>query len=325
MIAGAAALAVLFLIAVGMGQYRIPVPVILKELLGGGSGVQTVRTTLLQVRIPRILLSMLAGAGLASAGVAFQSLFGNPLATPDTLGIANGASFGAALGLLVGLDAFGVQVLSLACGALAVMLVFLVSRPGREGRSSMIMVILAGMVISSLFSSLVSLVKYVADPQDTLPSITFWLMGRFSGVTRKSLTLGAPLILAGMLMIYALRYRLNVLSLSEDEAKTLGLNLPLVRGLVIVACSAITASVVSMCGVIGWTGLLVPHILRMLMGNDNARIVPASFLYGALFMVVTDTFARCLTAAEIPVSIVTSLIGAPVFILLLRKTGGIRV
>ncbi|MBR2810066.1 MAG: iron chelate uptake ABC transporter family permease subunit, partial [Solobacterium sp.] len=130
MIAGAAALAVLFLIAVGMGQYRIPVPVILKELLGGGSGVQTVRTTLLQVRIPRILLSMLAGAGLASAGVAFQSLFGNPLATPDTLGIANGASFGAALGLLVGLDAFGVQVLSLACGALAVMLVFLVSRPG---------------------------------------------------------------------------------------------------------------------------------------------------------------------------------------------------
>ena len=269
-------------------------------------------------------MALLGGAGLACAGAAFQSFFANPLATPDTLGVANGASFGAALAILLGFGAMQVQLLSFAFGVLSVLLVFSVTRTVGSSRPSMIMVILAGMVISSLFSALVSLVKYAADPQDVLPVITFWLMGSFSGVTRSSLMMGGPVIAAGTLLLFLLRFRLNALSLPEDEAKALGVNLPLVRGLVIVAASAVTASVVSMCGVIGWVGLLIPHLGRMAFGNDNRRLLPFSAMAGGLFMLVTDTIARCATASEIPVSILTAVVGAPVFLMLLRKTGGFR-
>ena len=307
--------------ALCMGQFRIPLNQILAEFSGAGGNPANVRTVLFNIRIPRILMALLGGAGLACAGAAFQSFFANPLATPDTLGVANGASFGAALAILLGFGAMQVQLLSFAFGVLSVLLVFSVTR---TVGSSMIMVILAGMVISSLFSALVSLVKYAADPQDVLPVITFWLMGSFSGVTRSSLMMGGPVIAAGTLLLFLLRFRLNALSLPEDEAKALGVNLPLVRGLVIVAASAVTASVVSMCGVIGWVGLLIPHLGRMAFGNDNRRLLPFSAMAGGLFMLVTDTIARCATASEIPVSILTAVVGAPVFLMLLRKTGGFR-
>jgi iron complex transport system permease protein len=277
------------------------------------------------VRLPRILLAVMAGAGLSAAGAAFQSLFANPLATPDTLGTANGAGFGAAFGILIGLPAFGVQLMALGTGILAVLLVLFLTRAIHGVRNtSLVMVILAGMVISSLFSALVSLVKYVADPNDVLPVITFWLMGSFSGTTMRAMLLGLPMIVLGLVLLFLMRYRMDALSLSEDEAKSLGIHLPLTRGLIILAASAITASVVALCGVIGWVGLLIPHIVRMLFGNSNARVIPGSMLTGAVFMLLTDTVARCATAAEIPVSILTAVIGAPVFILLLRKTGGIQ-
>ena len=318
-------LLILGISALGMGQFRIPFSEVLSILAGKSSSLANAQTVVLQIRLPRILLSMTAGAGLACAGAAFQALFANPLATPDTLGTANGASFGAALGILIGLPATGVQVSALCFGILAVVLVFIVTRGSSGQGSAMIMVILAGMVISSLFSALVSLVKYAADPNDILPVITFWLMGSFSSVTMKAFYTGAPLILAGMLVLYLMRYRLNALSLSEDEAKALGINLFRTRAVVIAASAAITASVVSICGVIGWAGLLVPHISRLLFGNDNRRVIPSSILFGAVFMCLVDTMARCITQAEIPVSILTAVIGAPVFIILLRKTGGIRV
>lgn len=323
-IAGMAALILLgSLAALCMGQFRIEPARVLRELFVE-QGADNVHTTIYNIRLPRILMALIAGAGLAASGAAFQSLFANPLATPDTLGVANGASFGAALGLLLGLGSFGVQALALAFGVAAVLLVFAVTRGMGLKNPSMLMVILAGMVISSLFSALVSLIKYVADPQDTLPVITFWLMGRFSGVTRASMLVSVPLIAAGTILIFLLRFRLNALSLSEDEARALGVNLRFVRALVIAAAAMTTAAVVSVCGVIGWVGLLIPHIARMLFGNDNRYVVPASILSGALFMLVVDTLARCVNAAEIPVSILTAVIGAPVFILLLRKTGGLR-
>ena len=315
------------LLALCMGQFHIEPARVLHELFANADPNvrDNVRTTLFNIRVPRILMSLIAGAGLAASGAAFQSLFANPLATPDTLGVANGASFGAALGLLLGGGAFEVQGLALLCGVAAVLLVFAVTR-GMGARSpSMLMVILAGMVISSLFSALVSLIKYVADPQDTLPVITFWLMGRFSGVTRASMLLSVPLIALGTAIIFLLRFRLNALSLSEEEAKAMGIDLKRVRLLVIAAAAMTTAAVVSVCGVIGWVGLLIPHISRMLFGNDNRYVVPASIVSGALFMLVVDTLARCANAAEIPVSILTAVIGAPVFILLLRRSGGIGV
>ena len=324
MAALAVSIVILSACALCMGQFHIAPGVVWAEICGRREGSTNVHTVLFNIRIPRILLALLAGAGLSSAGAAFQSLFANPLATPDTLGVANGASFGAALGILVGFGAVQVQLSAFLFGVLSVVLVFTVTKTAAGGRPSMIMVILAGMVISSLFSALVSLVKYVADPQDVLPVITFWLMGSFSGVTRASLIMGAPVILTGTLLIFFLRFRLNALSLPEDEARALGTNLPLLRGLVILSATAITATLVALCGVIGWVGLLIPHIARMAFGNNNCYVVPFSVLAGALFMLATDTAARCVTASEIPVSILTAVIGAPVFILLLRKTGGFR-
>ena len=314
------------LMALCMGQFHISPSRVIQEIFRPSlsDGIRdNVRTTLFNIRVPRILMSLMAGAGLASSGAAFQSLFANPLATPDTLGVANGASFGAALALLLGGNALEVKSLSLLCGLAAILLVFAVTRGMGQKNPSMLMVILAGMVISSLFSALVSLIKYVADPQDVLPVITFWLMGRFSGITRSSMLFSAPLIGAGVLIIYLLRFRLNALSLSEDEAKSMGINLRRIRYLVILSAALSTAAVVSVCGVIGWVGLLIPHISRMFFGNDNRYVVPSSILSGALFLLLADTAARCINAAEIPVSILTAVIGAPVFILLLRKTGGL--
>ena len=313
------------LFALCAGQFHIAVSRVFAELFGTlGATKDNVHTVIFNIRIPRILMAIVAGAGLASSGAAFQSLFANPLATPDTLGVANGASFGAALGILLGFGGFGVQLSALAFGIVAVLLVYVVTKSRRSWRPSVLMLILAGMVISSLFSALVSLIKYVADPQDVLPVITFWLLGSFSGITKNGMLLSVPLILAGTVLIFLLRFRLNVLSLPEEEARSLGINLKLIRILVVGAASLTTASVVSVCGVIGWVGLLIPHISRMLFGNDNRYVVPSSILSGALFMLLVDTLARCISTTEIPVSILTAVIGAPVFIILLRKTGGLR-
>jgi iron complex transport system permease protein len=315
-------------LSLGMGRYSIRIPDILEALFGGlfhePHAGDTVRTVLINVRLPRVLLALLAGAGLSVAGASFQSLFANPLATPDTLGVAAGASFGAALGILLGLPLIAVQCMALGWGVLAVVLAYLII--GRsKGAKSVIMIILAGMVAGALFSALVSIIKYVADPQDVLPAITFWLMGSLSGASLETLTIGAPLILAGMLVIFLMRWRLNAMSLHEDEARSLGVPVNLIRGIVVVASTMITASVISMCGLIGWVGLLIPHISRMIFGNNNQSIIPSSIGLGALFLLVMDTLARTVTAAEIPVSILTSIIGAPFFIVLLRKTGGVKI
>ena len=320
-----AAIIICSVLALCLGQFKIEPLRVIKELLGQGGNVKdNVHTVIFNIRIPRILMSLASGAGLAASGAAFQSLFANPLATPDTLGVANGASFGAALGILLGAGALKVQLMALGCGILAVVLVYAVTKGIGVSRPSMLMLILAGLVISSLFSALVALIKYIADPQDVLPVITFWLLGSFSGITRNSLLAGIPLIAAGTVLIVLLRFRLNVLSLSEEEARSLGVNLRLVRALVILAASMTTACVVSVCGVIGWVGLLMPHVSRMVFGNDNRYVVPSSILSGALFMLIADTIARCAVSAEIPVSILTAVIGAPVFIILLRKTGGLK-
>lgn len=320
MILSIIAIIVFSLVALCMGQYSISIQEVINVLLQKDVSLKNAQTVIFNVRIPRILLSICAGSGLAVAGASFQALFSNPLATPDTLGCANGASFGAALGILLGLNSIGVQLSSLLLGLSAIALVFLVTKNHR----SIIMLILSGMVISSLFSALVSFIKYVADPNDVLPVITFFLMGSFSSTTIKSLMIGLPCILFGIIILYLMRYRLNVLTLSEEEAKSLGIDIKKTRIIVILCASLITTSIVSLCGVIGWVGLLIPHICRMLFGNDNRRVIPSCITFGALFMLVVDTIARCATHAEIPVSILTAIIGAPVFILLLQKSGGIQ-
>ncbi len=321
---GVGALVISALLAIGIGHFSIGQEEIIRAFLQKPTAANA-SIILWNVRIPRIVMSIIAGSGLAAAGLSFQSLFANPLATPDTLGTAQGASFGAALGILFGWKAGFIQSLALLCGILAVLLVFTVtSSLGKGGSRFIVTVILAGMVISTLFGALVSLLKYMADPQDQLPAITFWLMGGFSGITKRSLMFSFPMIITGIVVLYALRFRLNVLSLSEEEAISLGTSVPLLRVLVILFASGITASIVAVCGVIGWVGLLIPHMARMLVGNDMQRCMPTSIVLGGLFLLWTDTLARTVAVAEIPVSIFTAVIGAPVFIILLRKTGGIR-
>ena len=318
MITGCIATLFLALIALCLGQYTIALQDVIKVLTLQKVDLVNAETVIFNIRIPRILVSLIVGSGLATAGASFQALFSNPLATPDTLGCANGASFGAALGILLGLNALGIQISALIFGILAVVLVFVFTR--YRHANQIMMIILGGMVVSSLFSALVSLIKYVADPNDVLPVITFWLMGSFSNSTVRSLHTGVPMIILGMMILYLMRYRMNALSLKEEEAASLGINVRKNRMIVIVASSLITASVVSMCGVV-----LIPHISRMLFGNNHTKVIPGCIVFGALFMLVIDTIARCMYQAEIPVSILTAIIGAPVFLLLLRKTGGIEI
>lgn len=323
MITGCIATLLLALIALCLGQYTIALQDVIKVLTLQEVDLVNAETVIFNIRIPRILVSLIVGSGLAAAGASFQALFSNPLATPDTLGCANGASFGAALGILLGLNALGIQISALIFGILAVVLVFVFTR--YRHANQIMMIILGGMVVSSLFSALVSLIKYVADPNDVLPVITFWLMGSFSNSTVRSLYTGVPMIILGMMILYLMRYRMNALSLKEEEAASLGINVRKNRMIVIIASSLITASVVSMCGVVGWVGLLIPHISRMLFGNNHTKVIPGCIVFGALFMLIIDTIARCMYQAEIPVSILTAIIGAPVFLLLLRKTGGIEI
>lgn len=311
------------LICLGIGRYSMSVSETVTTLFSRFTNAKvdnTAYTVIFDVRLPRIILAAVVGAGLSCAGAAFQGLFSNPLATPDTLGVASGASFGAVLAMLIGGNMIGIQGMALIFGLISCLITFLIGRSSRRG--SIVMIVLAGLVVSSVFEALVSLMKYVADPQDELPVITYWLMGSMSRANYKNLVMGIPFIVIGIIIIFALRWRLNILSFNEDEARSLGVNVKILRVAFILASSMITASCVSMCGQVGWVGLLVPHISRMMRGNNNCKVIPVSISLGAFFMIVMDTFARSATASEIPISILTAIIGAPVFIVLLKKTGG---
>lgn len=275
--------------------------------------------TLWNLRLPRILLAALVGAGLSTAGCAFQSLFANPLATPDTLGVASGASFGAALGLLMGMGLIGVQCTALLMGGAAVALTWISGSGKNRGLST---IVLAGIMMGSLFTALVSLVKFVADEESQLPAITYWLMGGLNHASYKSLLLGAPPIIVGILILFLLRWRMNLLPLSEDEARSSGVNISSMRGITVLCATMITASCVSMCGQVGWVGLLIPHMCRMKFGSNHLSLLPASISFGAVFMIIVDTIARSASAQEIPISILTAIIGAPFFIILMRRSGG---
>lgn len=314
---------VIAVIALGVGRFYIsPIDVI--RSIGGkidGTAVlsQQAEIVLWNIRLPRILLAALVGAGLSVSGCSFQSLFSNPLATPDTVGVASGTCFGAALAILMGSGLLGTQLIALIFGIIAVALTYIA---GKGKGKSLNSIVLAGIMIGSLFTALVSLVKFTADTESQLPAITFWLMGSFASAGYKSLAFGAPMIIVGTAILFLLRWRMNILPLSEDEAKATGTNIKALRAVTVVCATAITASCVSMCGQVGWVGLLVPHMCRMKFGNNHLSLLPASISFGAVFMIIVDTAARTITASEIPISVLTAIIGAPFFIILMRKTGG---
>ncbi len=310
---------------IGIGRYSLTVgesfEVLSNVFINGRNSVsQQNYSVVINMRLPRILLALLCGGGLSVAGASMQSTFSNPLVSPDTLGVASGASFGAAIGLFFGGNIVVVQITALVFGMASMGLTWSISKT--RGKVSIIMLVLAGMVVSALFQALVSLLKYTADVEEVLPAITYWLMGSLTNATYRLLLYGALPIVLSTLILFLIRWKMNVLSLSEDEANTMGVNVALLRKIIILCSTMIIASSVSMCGQIGWVGLLIPHVSRMMFGSNNQKVIPASISFGASFMLLMDTIARSATAAEIPISILTAVVGAPCFIILLKKTGG---
>jgi iron complex transport system permease protein len=271
----------------------------------------------LLIRAPRILISAIAGAGLAMAGAALQGLFRNPLVSPDLLGITAGAAFGGALAILYGQGGMLLIGASFTLGVLALLLVGFISRV--EGRSDAMTVVLAGVVVGSMFTAFVSLVQFVADPDSTLPAIVAWLMGSFASASWIRVIVAAPPITIGIIGLLLLRFRINVLALGEDEAQSFGINVQRERWIVFLLVALIASGVVSVAGMVGWVGLVIPHAARLLVGSDHRILIPAAGLLGGTYLVMIDTVARNATASEIPLGVLTAAIGAPIFAILLRR------
>ena len=278
-----------------------------------------VEHVIFQVRLPRVLLAALIGAGLSCAGAAYQGIFQNPMVSPSVLGASAGAAFGAALGLFFSMNYGEITLLAFLFGIGAVLLVCLIGSRVRQNQT--LGLVLAGMMVGSLFSSAVSFLKLVADTNNTLPAITYWLMGSLSGTRMRDLVFAAPLLIVGMAVVYLMRWKINVLTLGEEEAKCIGVDTKRIRWIVVGAATLITAAAVSVSGLIGWVGLVIPHLARMLVGNDYRKMVPASLLLGASYMMVVDNVSRLLLAKEIPIGILTAFIGAPFFLYLILKEG----
>ena len=308
----AGALLALVALAFAVGRY----PVSLSQLfsaLAGQAADPTINTVVLQVRGPRVLAALLVGAALAAAGTAYQGMFRNPLVSPDILGVSTGAALGAVLGIFLSQNIFLVQLLSFAGGLGAVGLVYGVGSRLR-GHDPLLALVLTGVVIGTLLGSAIALLKYLADPYNQLPAITFWLLGSLASISPADLGVAAPLALLGLVPMLLLRWRVNLLALPDDEARSLGVDTRRLRTLVVACATLMTASVVAISGIIGWVGLLIPHAARLLVGPDFGRLLPLSMLMGAGFMLAVDTLCRTLASIEVPPGVLTAMIGTPFFL-----------
>ena len=316
------ALLALALISLCLGRYPVPPRQMLRILASRFMPLTAtweagMEAAVLNIRPPRILLAMLVGASLSLAGASYQGVFRNAMAAPDFLGASSGAAFGAALAILLGFSSAGITISAFCFSLLTVALVFLAAHraPGKHAAN----LILAGIIISSLFSSGTSYFKLVADPSSKLPEITYWLMGSFSGKVWGDVRFALPFMLLGAVPLLLARWRMNLLTLGDDEARSMGIDANKLRLLVVVCATLVTAASVAVSGVIGWVGLVVPHMARRIAGNDYRRLLPATLLLGALFLLAADDLCRCLLAVEIPIGILTSFLGAPFFLALMLK------
>ncbi|MFT3753102.1 MAG: iron ABC transporter permease [Paludibacter sp.] len=302
------------------GRYPLSVSDLLTYIFTGRSVDPSLPTVLLNVRLPRIIGALIVGAVLAIAGAAYQGIFRNPMVSPDILGVSSGAGFGAALAITLSFSLIGIQLLAFFFGLVAVFLALFVSRIIGKNHDKILMLVLSGMVTGAIFSALISLLKYVADTNTKLPDITFWLMGSLSGITFDEIIVVLPLAVLGIVPMFMLGWKLNVLSFGDEEAKALGVNTSSLRVIIICCASLITASVVCISGLIGWIGLIIPHFARFLVGPNHRHLLPASVLSGSIFMLWVDDVARSATSLEIPLGILISLIGAPLFLVFLSKS-----
>ncbi|HWR02066.1 MAG TPA: iron ABC transporter permease [Chlorobaculum sp.] len=313
-------LAGICILSLGIGRYPVSPGTIVSWLITGGSADDNVPLVMLGIRLPRLIAAIAAGGALAISGAAYQGLFRNPMVSPDILGVSSGAGFGAALAILLSMPVGVVQIMSFTGGISAVLVAVAVSRAIGRGSDSVLVLVLSGIVVSSLFGALLSMLKYVADPLDKLPAITYWLMGSLADIRMRELTTVIIMITAGAVPLMLVSWRLNVLSFGDEEARSLGLHTGMMRAVVIVCATMVTASVISVCGIIGWVGLVVPHISRFLAGPNHRMLLPVSFLIGAAFMLAVDTVARSAVSVEIPIGIITAVAGAPFFIWVMKKS-----
>lgn len=318
----AAALLALFLASFVLGRYDVPIGQVVRILLSRvipltQTWTGNMEIAVLNVRLPRILLACLVGCSLSAAGTAYQSVFRNPMAAPDILGASSGACFGAALAILTGQSNVMVTVFAFLASLLTVALVYLIGSRTRGSR--VVSILLAGIMVGSLFSAGTSYIKLVADPSNQLPQITYWLMGSLSGTRMKTVGFAAVCIAVGLVPLLLLRWRMNLLTLSADEARSMGVNTDRLRLMVILSATVLTAASVSVSGMIGWVGLVIPHLSRRMVGNDCRYLLPMSMIFGAAFLLLVDNFARCLTAVEIPIGILTAFVGAPFFVYLMVR------
>jgi len=314
----------LALAALCIGSYGVSVGEtidILRSQFTGETGdwPKMAQTVILQVRLPRVIAAVLVGAALAVAGTSYQGIFRNPLVSPDLLGVSSGACIGAAVAILFQTGQAVIQIAAFVGGIAAVAMTITI--PKIIKRESTIALVLSGVIVSGFCGSILGLLKYIADPETSLQQIVYWQMGSLSKADYDTIVYAGPIIVICIVALLAMRWRVNVLSLGDQEAKSLGVNLKFERGIVVILSTLLTASAVSLAGTIGWIGLVIPHLARFLVGPNAARSMPVAFIMAAGFMLIVDTLAR-FSGAEIPLSILTGLIGTPFFIVLLNKQRG---
>lgn len=305
-----------------VGQYRISAKNVLSILLSGilpttGTWDDTMFRVVMYSRLPRVIAALLVGASLALAGSAYQGVFRNPLVSPDLLGVSNGACVGAAVSILLGLGYFGTVILAFVFGIVAVALTVIF--PHMIHRKSSVALVLSGVIVGGFFSSVLGLLKYIADADTELAEITYWQLGSLSKVKEESLHYIAPVMLLAGILIVLFRWRINVISLGDREAQTLGINLFKERGIVIACSTILTAASVCISGTIGWIGLIMPHLARIIVGQNNVRVIPSAALLSSIFLIIVDLLARNITGAEIPLSIITGFVGTPFFAFVIIK------
>jgi len=303
-----------------IGYYKIPIKDILTFILKGEKHVPSnIAIIIKRIRFPRIVAAFMIGAGLSIAGASYQGMFKNPLVSPDILGVSTGAGLGAALAIVLDYPNIMIQLMAFVFGIVVVFLAYLIGT--RTKYRQEVSLILAGTMLGTLCSSFITLIKYLADPYEKLPAITYWLMGSLSRVNNKALLFSVIPMVIGIVILYLLRWRLNILTLNDEEALAIGVNPKSVRLIAIIGATLISASSVCLGGIIGWVGLMIPHITRGLVGADYRRTLPISFLIGGTFLLIMDNLARTLYAMEIPLGVLTSLFGAPFFIVLIIRGG----
>lgn len=306
-----------------LGQVNIPplkiVSILMAKVMSLESAVpSTLEAVIWDVRIPRLLAGLLVGAGLSVSGAAFQGLFRNPLVSPHILGVTAGAGFGAALAILFFGHILAIQIFSFLFGLLSVTMTYSLSRVYRT--TPVLMLVLSGIIVGALFTASTSFLKYIADPVNDMPSIVFWLLGSINNVSNKDLVLVAPIIIGGISVLLLIRWRINLLTMGEEDARALGVNTERIRMVIVTCATLVSAAAVSITGIIGWIGLVIPHIGRILVGPDNKVLLPVTTLIGAAYLVAVDTIARTASESEIPIGILTAMVGAPIFALLLRRS-----